>query len=75
MREVMSKNIVLKGNASYLPIDLANYIAAEINKQCPDGYCFKQIVESLSDIKEIKRRGNCNLFTASQIVVIYQRIK
>lgn len=73
MGEVISKSIFLKDNSLYIARDLAEYIAEEINKQCPEGYCLQQISESLSDIKKIKGRG-ISLFSARQIVVFYQKI-
>ncbi len=73
MRNIISKTLNLNGISSFDENHLANQITEEINEQCPAGYCFKQILESLSDIG--KTKGRCGtLFTANNIVVIYQKI-
>lgn len=72
MGDVISKKIALRGGFSYTAEDLVEYITEEINKQCPAGYCFKQIIESLSDIK--RTRDKIYNFKCEHVFVIYQKI-
>lgn len=69
MDKIIVKSIGIMGER-YYSTDLAEQLTCKINENCPAGYHFKEIVESMSNIKEDKNYPY--LLRGNSVIVIYE---